>query len=103
MRCIAVKSASGGNWATRLRFGPIKDYARAMAIEAWKRYRQAFPGAANGQPQYHLSQMDTPLSAVPASRFHAVYCREERFRTKTCMSTESRRYTGTFSVALFPP
>ena len=42
------------NWATRLRFGPIKDYARAMAIaglETWC-YRQAFPGAANGQPQY---------------------------------------------------
>ena len=39
---------------TRLRFGPIKDYARAMAIaglETWC-YRQAFPGAANGQPQY---------------------------------------------------
>ena len=35
-------------------FGPIKDYARAMAIaglETWC-YRQAFPGAANGQPQY---------------------------------------------------
>ena len=42
------------HWATRLRFGPIKDYARAMAIaglETWC-YRQAFPGAANGQPQY---------------------------------------------------
>ena len=43
-----------GDWAMRLRFGPIKDHARAMAItglEAWC-YRQASPGAANAQPQY---------------------------------------------------
>ncbi len=49
-----ARRRSAGNWATRLRFGPIKDYARAMAIaglETWC-YRQAFPGAANGQPQY---------------------------------------------------
>ena len=41
-----ARRRSAGNWATRLRFGPIKDYARAMAIaglETWC-YRQAFPG-----------------------------------------------------------
>ncbi len=55
-----ARRRSAGNWATRLRFGPIKDYARAMAIaglETWC-YRHPF----RGPPMANHSMLWSPES-----------------------------------------